>query len=273
MQESTPRRKTLFGSSKSGEKKRLIAKLQAQMQVLEGGHKGLAERVRKAGQTGGVTLAMLRDEWALVQAQVQAKSKELEDAHDELARHEAETLQLRTSMSGMRKQIEELKARPPVVMPAQPQPPVPSPVAQQREDAGQQDEQALVVAAEAQARLMQLEGELDMAYGKIEALSLQQHTSMDHGTVLVRQLQAELKEAKAQLAVRVKKVRAACGVRNGEGLHGWRNDDGLTRYTYHITRQYAELKEHVRQLEEELEAAAGANEAIKHANDLRVAKM
>jgi len=29
----------------------------------------------------------------------------------------------------------------------------------------------------------------------------------------------------------------------------------------------------VRQLEEELEAAAGANEAIKHANDLRVAKM
>lgn len=29
----------------------------------------------------------------------------------------------------------------------------------------------------------------------------------------------------------------------------------------------------MRQLEEELEAAAGANEAIKHANDLRVAKM
>lgn len=39
------------------------------------------------------------------------------------------------------------------------------------------------------------------------------------------------------------------------------------------TQQYAELKDRVRQLEEELEAAAGANEAIKHANDLRVAKM
>lgn len=37
--------------------------------------------------------------------------------------------------------------------------------------------------------------------------------------------------------------------------------------------QYAELKERVRQLEEELEAAAGANEALKHAQDLRVAKM
>lgn len=37
--------------------------------------------------------------------------------------------------------------------------------------------------------------------------------------------------------------------------------------------QYAQLKEHVRQLEEELEGAAGQNEAIKHQLDLRYAKL
>jgi hypothetical protein len=278
-QEASPRRKvTLFGSSKSGEKKRAIAKLQAQMQVLQGDRKGLAERVRKAGQTGGVALAMLREEWVSLQAQMQTTAKELDDAHDALSRHEAETLQLRTSMSGLRKQIEELKARPLVQAPT-PAPVLPlSPQQQllqlQQQGGAAQPSEALVVAAsaEAEARLEQLESELDLAYGKIEALSLQQHTSMDRGTVLVRQLQGELKEAKNQLAARVKKVRGATKKKGGGGAF----DDAISQTPTHCARtttQYAELKERVRQLEEELEAAAGANEAIKHANDLRVAKM
>lgn len=204
-----PRKVSLFGGSKSGEKKRLIAKLQAQMQVLVGDRKALAARVHKAGQTGGVALAMLKEEWAASQAALQAKVKELEEAQGALARHEAETLQLRTSVTGLRKQIDELKVarqQHEQAQQAQVAAMAPTPVlvaALVQQEAAEQNNAALV---EQQARLEELESELDLAYGKIEALSLQQSTSMDHGTVLVRQLQAEVKEAKVQLAARIKKV-------------------------------------------------------------------
>lgn len=273
---------SLFGGSKSGEKKRLIAKLQAHMQVLEGDRKGLAERVRKVGQTGGVALAMLKEEWAAVQAQLQAKARELEEAHDEMARHEAETLQLRTSVSGLRKQLEELERRPPVVVASAPEPAalvqIPAPVAVQQEQELQQRAEmggALVVASvevEAEARLVQLESELDMAYGKIEALSMQQSTSVDRGAALVRQLQAEVKEAKAQLAARVKKVRIRCACARIVGLVEPVLTPARTTHQPTTNKQYAELKERVRQLEEELEAAVGANEALRHAQDLRLTK-
>lgn len=229
---------SLFGGSKSGEKKRLIAKLQAQLQVLEGDRKALAGRVRKAGQTGGVALAMLREEWAAAQASLQAKARELEEAQDALARHEAETLQLRTSVAGLRKQIDELKAArqqaqaAATVVPAPVPVMVAAPLAVQQELEQSQQAQAqaqaesnnaaLVVASQAQqARLEELEGELDLAYGKIEALSLQQSTSMDRGGALVRQLQAEVKEAKAQLAARVKKVGGWLVGVDDEWMHAW----------------------------------------------------
>lgn len=227
---------SLFGGSKSGEKKRLIAKLQAQLQVLEGDRKALAGRVRKAGQTGGVALAMLREEWAAAQASLQAKARELEEAQDALARHEAETLQLRTSVAGLRKQIDELKAARQQAQAAAAVVPAPVPVvvaaplavqqeleqSQQAQAQAESNNAALVVASQAQqARLEELEGELDLAYGKIEALSLQQSTSMDRGGALVRQLQAEVKEAKAQLAARVKKVGGWLVGVDDEWMHAW----------------------------------------------------
>ena len=58
-----------------------------------------------------------------------------------------------------------------------------------------------------EARLEQLETELDLAYGKIEALSFQQHTNQDRSAVVFRQLQEELKDVKAQLVNKAKKVR------------------------------------------------------------------
>lgn len=227
---------SLFGGSKSGEKKRLIAKLQAQLHVLEGDRKALAGRVRKAGQTGGVALAMLREEWAAAQASLQAKARELEEAQDALARHEAETLQLRTSVAGLRKQIDELKAARQQAQAAAAVVPAPVPVvvaaplavqqeleqSQQAQAQAESNNAALVVASQAQqARLEELEGELDLAYGKIEALSLQQSTSMDRGGALVRQLQAEVKEAKAQLAARVKKVGGWLFGVDDEWMHAW----------------------------------------------------
>lgn len=204
---------SLFGGSKSGEKKRLIAKLQAQMQVLVGDRKALAARVHKAGQTGGVALAMLKEKWEASQAALQAKVKELEEAQDALAQHDAETLQLRTSVTGLRKQIDELKAaarqqqqQQQEAQQAQVQAAAVVPAPVQQEAAEQNNAVLVVVSQEQQVRLEELESELDLAYGKIEALSMQQSTSMDRGTVLVRQLQAEVKEAKAQLAARIKKV-------------------------------------------------------------------
>lgn len=61
-------------------------------------------------------------------------------------------------------------------------------------------------AAVPDARLEQMEMELDLAYGKIEALSLQQHTHQDRSAVVFHQLQEDLANVKAQLVTKAKKV-------------------------------------------------------------------
>lgn len=66
--------------------------------------------------------------------------------------------------------------------------------------------------AASEARLEQLESELDLAYGKIEALSFQQHTSQDRSAVMFRQLQDELRDVKAQLVTKAKKVRVIISI-------------------------------------------------------------
>jgi len=91
------------------------------------------------------------------------------------------------------------------------------------------------------ARLAELEMELDLAYGKLEALSMQQNHTQDRSARLVQRLQGEVKEAKVALAARVKK--------------------------------YTEVKERCRQLEAELGASVGQIEAVKHQMELRVGKM
>ena len=240
--ESPKRRVSLFGGKK-GEKKRLIEKYKAQVQALEANRKVLAEKLHKAGQTGDVTLGMLKQEWTTVQLELARKNRELEKAQEQLGGLEAETTQLRTALAGLRKQLAESAARPlpPIAVRS---PPAPVVVASPEGSTALSTTTAGISSQELvvkEARLSALETELDLAYGKLEAFSMQQNLTQDRSSGLVQQLQMELREVKGQLAARVKK--------------------------------YTELKERVRQLEEELEASAGQIEAVKHQMELRAAKI
>ena len=85
----------------------------------------ILERARKSGETGAVALGMLRDEWTTLQTELDSKTRELENAYELITRQEDEMNKTKGRVNGFKKQIEELKARPPTVIvkevPASPQ--------------------------------------------------------------------------------------------------------------------------------------------------------
>lgn len=256
----SPKRKVSLFGGKKGEKKRLIEKYKAQLLALEGDRKVLSDKLKKATQTGGVALGMLKQEWTTAQLEISRKVRELEKTQEMMGRQEAESTQLRTTVGSLRRQVEELhnKARL-----------APPPLVQQQLQQGQQQQEVgsppmvsassspvtgtpttatshgsgheLMVMKEDGGRLAELEMELDLAYGKLEALSMQQNHTQGRSAGLVQRLLGEVREAKVALAARVKK--------------------------------YTEVKERCRQLEEELGASVGQIEAVKHQMELRVGKM
>lgn len=261
---ASPLRQSSWFGTRKGEKKRLIEKYKAQLAALEGKRKEASEEMRKAIQTGGVALGMLKEEWTRTDIDTLRKARELEKVQELLGRHEAESTQLRITVSGLRRQVEELVNRAQSV-------PRGSQDDEQKEEELLSDSPLMVSATSSpiqecsvretsaktssppassemgkelvvnDARLAQLEMELDLAYGKLEALSLQQCHSQDKSTGVLQQLRGELKETKLALAARVKK--------------------------------HTEMKERCRQLEGELGASVGQIEAVKHQMELRVAKM
>ncbi|GAB5031370.1 Hypothetical protein NocV09_00502370 [Nannochloropsis oceanica] len=249
----SPKRKVTLFSRKTGEKKRLIEKYKAHLLTLEGERKSLSDKLKKASATGGVALGMLKQEWTTAQLEISRKVRELEKAQDLMGRHEAESTQLRTTVTSLRRQIEELHMNRAAPSEQQQQ-------QQQKEGMLSHDGSPAMVSASSTPlictpttgtsqeviakdgeRLAELEIELDLAYGKLEALSMQQNHTKDRSAGLVNRLQGEIREAKAALVARVKK--------------------------------HTEVKERCRQLEEELGASVGQIEAVKHQMELRVGKI
>ena len=72
-----------------------------------------------------MALGMLREEWAATQTELESKTRELENAYELITRQEEEVNKMKGRINGLKREVEELKARPPTVIvkeaPATPQ--------------------------------------------------------------------------------------------------------------------------------------------------------